>query len=169
VSGRVEYLYNDVLHDNRSYTGVGKGQYPDYWDPIVDRVVTAYNQANGFEPGDANYLDANLVKAMIRVESGLNLRAYNIDPMQVNVPGDWVPRKLDFGLTKGVAPEPELGIAAGVGWLDYKAYVYNVSGEPVSFRGWDATVTRYNGGGDPNYLSKVQTQYNTLTCGKPSC
>lgn len=163
------YLFNQLAHDNRSYTGVAKGQFPDWWDPIVDRAVGAYNLSNGFSPGDAEYLDTDLIKAQIRVESGAKMTAYTNDPMQVNVPGDWAPEKANYGLTRGVAPGPVLSIGAGIEWLSYKAYTYDATGTPVTFRGWDAALTRYNGGGDPNYLSKVKTQLQNLSCSKPPC
>jgi RHS repeat-associated protein len=152
------YLFNQQAHDNLSYTGFAKGQYPSWWDPIVDRAVGTYNQSNGYSLGDPAYLDPALIKAQIRVESGTNMSAYMNDPMQVNVAGDWVPEKSNIGLTKGVAPGPVLGINAGIDWLSYKGFIHDATGAAVTFRGWDAAVTRYNGGGDPNYLSKVKDQ-----------
>jgi RHS repeat-associated protein len=152
------YLFNQLTHS-----------YPSSNNSIVDRAVAQYNAEYGYSTLDPEYLDPNLIKAMIRVESGVNLTAYNNDPMQVNVNGDWVSDKADIGLVQGVAPGSDLGIQAGVEWLtNYKAYAYDANGNAISFRGWDAAVTRYNGGGDPNYLSKVKTQFNILQCGKPS-
>jgi soluble lytic murein transglycosylase-like protein len=145
---------------------VAKGVFPNSWDPIVAQTVSAYNEKWGFVPTDAEYLQPNLAKAMIRVESGSNMNAYTNDPMQVNVGGDWVPEKTQYGLTQGISPGPTLGISAGVDWLSYKAYTYDAQGNPATFRGWDAAVTRYNGGGDPNYLQKVQTQLQNLGQGK---
>jgi hypothetical protein len=164
------YLFNDGMHDNRSYTGVATGQYPNWWDPLVDRAVGSYNQSNGLSPRDAAYLDSALIKAQIRVESGTNMNAFLNDPMQVNVPGNWVPEKANLGLTRGVAPGPVLSIGAGIDGLSCKGYIHDATGAAaVTFRGWDAAVTRYNGGGDPNYQSKMKAQLQNLTCSKPPC
>jgi hypothetical protein len=122
-------------------------------DGFIDGAVGAFNRSGDAGPVP---LPADLVKAMVAVESGHNMSAYTSDPMQVNVPGDWVPRKASWSLTRVVAPGQALGIVAGIGWLSYKAYTYDSSGNRASFRGWDAAAARYNGGGDPNYLSKVQ-------------
>lgn len=139
-----------------------KPKYPNSLDPTIAKVVAEYNKSNGLVPGSSEYLDPKTVRAMIRVESGTNMNAYENDPMQVNVPGDWVPEKSKYGLTRGQVPGATLSIEAGVEWLSYKAYEYDATGTPVRFRGWDAAVTRYNGGGDPDYLSKYKDQLSHL-------
>jgi len=125
-------------------------------DGFIVVVTTAYNFGRGFGAPPAEAIPADLIQAMVAVESGHNASVYASDPMQVNNPGDWDPRKAQYGLTQGVAPGQYLGIMAGIQWLIYKSYRYDSTGAAVSFRGWDEAVTRYNGGGDPNYLSKVQ-------------
>jgi RHS repeat-associated protein len=139
-------------------------------DAIVDQVVARYNSANNFTPGDAEYLNPDTVKAMIRVESGCKKKAYKNDPMQVNNPGDWDDDKSDLGLTKGVAPGQQLSIEAGVQWLAKKAYIHDAQGNPT-FGGWERGVSHYNGGGNPNYMNKYHQQLNRieLTCPKSNC
>ena len=119
-------------------------------------ATIAYNFGRGLGAPAAEALPSDLVMAMVAVESAHNASAYASDPMQVNNSGDWAPRKAHYGLTQGVAPGQYLGILAGIQWLSYKAYRDDSTGARASFRGWDEAVTRYNGGGDPNYLSKVQ-------------
>jgi hypothetical protein len=162
---------NLIPHDDRSYKGVAKGAYPDWWDPIVDREVAAYNDAHVFELGNRAYLDPALIKAMIRVESGFDMKAYRDDPMQVNnstktIRRDWDEKKAKFGLEKGVAPGPAKGIRAGIQWLNYKAYLHGDNGKPVKFLGWDSAVKAYNGrgtgAGNPNYVSDVKKQLQIL-------
>lgn len=132
-------------------------------DPTINSDVDKYNMARGLSSGNAEYLDATLVEAMVTVESGYNASAYKSDPMQVNNPGDWVPEKGSVaGLTKGIAPGQSLGIQAGIAWLTYKAYSRSAWNAPLTFRGWNSAVTRYNGGGDPNYLSKVQAAQSAI-------
>lgn len=136
------------------------------WDPTIQSDVGQYNSDNGFSASDSAYLDPSLIEAMVSVESGHNIAAYFNDPMQANNQGDWTPQKANFtGLTQGRAPGPGAGIQAGIAWLTYKAYSYNAAGAPVSFRGWPSAVTRYNGGGDPNYLTKVQAAQDSINNG----
>lgn len=55
----------------------------------------------------------------------------------------------------------------GIGEV-WQAYTYDANGDDLSFRGWASAVTRYNGGGDPNYLQKVTTQYQSIKgCATP--
>jgi RHS repeat-associated protein len=122
-------------------------------DGFIDGAVGAFNGSADAGPVP---LPADLIKAMVAVESGYNRSAYINDPMQVNVPGDWVARKAEWGLVRGSAPGQAVGIVAGIGWLSYKAFRYDSSGNRASFLGWEAAAVRYNGGGDPNYLSKIR-------------
>jgi hypothetical protein len=138
-------------------------RYPHAWDSIVERVVAERNRRNGVKPGDPTYLDPDLVKAMIMVESAFNRHAYDTDPMQVNKPGrDWVEDKAALGLKQGVPPGHDLGIQAGVAWLDYKSYHYDDRGRKTSFRGWPNSVTAYNGGGNPHYWADVTAALNLI-------
>ena len=132
---------------------------------MIEAAVGRYNSSKGFVSGMNEYLDPSLVEAMVAVESGYNNSAYTGDPMQVNVPGDWVKEKTGYGLTKGVSPGAELSISAGIGWLVYKSYSRATWDGPLTFRGWDAGVTRYNGGGDPNYLAKVKAAQASILGG----
>jgi hypothetical protein len=146
--------------NNQGKNSTKQKPYPNHWDAKVDKYVAEYNKKYGFKPGDAEYLDPNLVKAMIKQESGYDLKAYNADPMQVNNPDDWVDEKAKYGLTAGVAPGPDLSIQAGIGWLRYKAYGRKHVGDPLKFKGWPQAVHDYNGGGIPNYVKEVYEKYN---------
>jgi hypothetical protein len=120
--------------------------YPKTLDPTVERHVAEYNQAHGLKPGDREYLDPNLVKAMIRQEAGYNLDALIRDPMQVNAfIGDWDKQKAGFGLVEGVAPGADLSVKAGIQWLRRKAYLHDDHGDERRFIGWPKAVQRYNG------------------------
>jgi RHS repeat-associated protein len=146
------------------------GLFDNTTNSIVDQVVTDYNSAHGLQIGDTEYLDPDTVKAMIRVESGCNQKAYQNDPMQVNVSGDWVPEKSKLGLTKGIVPGQQLGIEAGVQWLTRKAYLHDAQGN-ARFIGWDRGVARYNGGGNQNYMNQFYKQLQTiqLVCPRRNC
>lgn len=140
--------------------------YPNHWDAKVDKYVAEHNAKYGYKLGDAEYLDPNLVKAMIKVESGYDLNAYNTDPMQVNkYTRDWDDKKAKYGLKEGVKPGADLSIRAGIGWLYYKAYEYDGHGHK-RFKGWRDAVQSYNSRnpkkGDPHYAEKVFQEY--LTC-----
>jgi hypothetical protein len=129
--------------------------YPRTLDPTVERYVTEYNQAHGLKPRAPEYLDPDLIKAMIRQEAGHDYDALIRDPMQVNGPdGDWDRQKSKFGLRKGVAPGADLSVKAGIQWLRQKAYEHDDQGNETRFRGWPQAVQRYNGR-LPDYSDQV--------------
>jgi hypothetical protein len=129
-------------------------RYPHALDSYVEQVVAKHNESSGAKPGDPTYLDPNLVKAILMVESAHDRHAYAADPMQVNKPGDWDRRKATLGLQDGVAPNARLSIQAGVAWLDYKAYAYDGKGGK-QFVGWPTAVQKYNKRGGTAYWPKV--------------
>jgi len=143
--------------------------YPTNLDPIVAAKVAAFNKMNQADPGDDVCMDPDWIRAIIRVESGHDLKAASRDPMQVNNTGDW-PKNDDYkaqiGLTKGVPPGPELGVRAGLDWLESKANRYDSKGRPTEFLGWDEATRRYNGGGDPRYMEKVGKAYRDIKQGR---
>ena len=128
--------------------------YPKTLDPTVERHVADYNRARGLKPGDMEYLDPDLIKAMIRQEAGHNYDALIHDPMQVNNTGDWADGKAQLGLSKGVAPGADLSVKAGIQWLRQKAYRHDSQGAEARFRGWPQAVQRYNGR-LPDYSEQV--------------
>lgn len=112
------------------------------------------------------YLDPDWIKAMIRVETDYNQAEYLSDPMQLNKPADWSAYKGKIGLTKGVAPGADVGVTAGLGVLNARAYRVDASGKHLQFRGWKEATQRYNGGGDPQYLEKVEKAYQDIKNGR---
>jgi hypothetical protein len=147
--------------------GPAKAQpYAPALDRTIDEKVAAFNKMNQANPGDDVYLDPDWVRAMVRTESGYNPRASASDPMQVNKAGDWDDYKSDIGLSKGVPPGPDLGVRAGLDWLDSKAYHYDKRGNPTRFLGWPEATRRYNGGGNPHYLQDVQKAYQDIKAGR---
>jgi len=145
---------------------VSRPRYPSDLDPVVQAKVAAFNKKNEADPGDDVYLDPDLIRAMIRVESAFNRRAHAHDPMQVNNRGDWDDYKAEIGLKRGVAPGPDLGIRAGIDWLESKAYHYDGRGRATTFKGWDRAVHDYNGGGNPHYLEQVKRAYGDIKAGR---
>ena len=177
AAGRVQSLGPDLplLNPDDSYPLGGMATartlaFPHTWDPIVEREVAKFNKMNQADPGDDIYLDPDLIKAQIMVESGHNLKVYNSDPMQVNTVDDWDGKgsnpghKVTLGLQYGVQPGPDLGIRAGLGWLDAKSYIHDGSGQPGPFIGWERAFKRYNVG-DPHYWEKIQSAYSYIKSG----
>jgi hypothetical protein len=129
--------------------------YPKTLDPNVERHVAEYNQTYGLKLGDREYLDPDMIKAMIRQEAGYDLDALIRDPMQVNAfTGDWDDKKSDLGLVKGVAPGADLSVKAGIQWLRRKAYLHDSRGRESRFIGWPQAIQRYNGN-LPDYSDQV--------------
>jgi hypothetical protein len=139
--------------------------YPRTLDPTVERRVAEYNQTHGLEPGDREYLDPDLVKAMIRQEAGHDMDALIRDPMQVNAyPLDWDQQKANYGLTKGVLPGADLSVKAGIQWLRRKAYLHDGQGRESRFIGWPKAVQRYNAR-LPDYSDQVWDHLGEIKAG----
>ncbi len=96
------------------------------------------------------------VKSWLIQESGGNAprsrAAWNTDPAQVNVPGDWSDWKSDLGLTKPTRRNEgtfDGNLSAALGWLCRKGFW--ASARPVRanperfFDGWFDAFRRYNG------------------------
>ena len=95
------------------------------------------------------------VKAQMIEESGgsgpVSRAAWETDPLQVNVPGDWDEAKRALGLLKPARRNEgsaSLNIAAAVKWLSRKGF--GASGKPAAnrpegfFDGWRTALRRYN-------------------------
>jgi hypothetical protein len=132
-------------------------------DALILKLVNEFNadpaKALGASEGmliDIPYLDPALIKAMMIEETGGNgprsLRAWNVDPLQVNVPGDWSAVKKQLGLQKPSARNEgslEKNLRAGIRFLARKGY--GVSGASLQqrptayFDSWRVALQRYNG------------------------
>jgi len=87
--------------------------------------------------------------------------------MQVNNSGDWNDDyKATIGLKRGVPPGQDLGVRAGIDWLESKAYHYDGKGNATRFKGWPQATADYNGGGNPHYLPDVQKAYRDIKSGR---
>ena len=131
-------------------------------DRIIAKCVREFNRHRGAW-ADANRdqartipdITAELIKShMIQETGGGDSRsraAWNYDPMQVNVPGDWGNEKRDLGLTKPKnrnEGSAELNIRAAIKYLVRKGF--SRSGKPVrvvdeqEFWDWATALERYN-------------------------
>jgi hypothetical protein len=101
-------------------------------------------------------LDEDLVKAWAIQESGgfdaRSLAAWRVDPLQVNVPGDWNEFKSDLGIKMPAARNEgniRQNLMAGIILLCRKGF--GKSGQPPAnnpsgvFDGWKVALRRYNG------------------------
>lgn len=132
-------------------------------DAVILKVVTAFNadraKGVGAAPGaqvTVPELSPALVKALMIEETGgggpRSRKAWEVDPLQVNVPGDWSEAKKALGLKKPVARNEgslEGNLRAGVCYLARKGF--GVSGQPHAkrpgayFDSWRTALERYNG------------------------
>ena len=132
-------------------------------DALIARLVDEFNadkaEACGGAPAQAAKiadLTPALVKAHMIEESGGNgpasKAAWAVDPLQVNVPGDWGEEKKLVGLSKpsrrneGTA---ETNVRAAIRYLSRKGF--GSSARPAAdrpngfFDGWPKALQRYNG------------------------
>lgn len=135
-------------------------------DALIEKCVKEFNRHRGAW-ADANRAQARqipdltceLLKAQMIQESGgkdvRSRRAWAVDPLQINVPGDWNEAKAALGLAKPVRRNEgnlEPNVRAAVKYLVRKGF--SRSGRPVrllkdmDFRDWHTALLRYNGRSD---------------------
>ena len=132
-------------------------------DALIARLVDEFNADKaGWTGGTAaqaqkvGNLTAAIVKAHMIEESGGNgprsRAAWNADPLQVNVPGDWGAEKELVGLAKPSRRNEgsvEQNVRAAIKYLSRKGF--GSSGKPAAsrpsgfFDGWPKALQRYNG------------------------
>jgi len=132
-------------------------------DELILRLVAEFNaeqeEWTGATEGQKRSvvpLDPVLVKAHMIEETGgndpLSRAAWAVDPLQVNVPGDWNRYKSYVGLKKPRHRNEgtrEKNIRAGISYLARKGF--GRSGQPAAnrpdsrFDGWRMALERYNG------------------------
>ena len=132
-------------------------------DALIIRLAKEFNLGKaewcGSTPDQAAKvadLDPALVKAHMIEESGgggsRSRAAWEVDPLQVNVPGDWGDEKLLVGLKKPSARNEgtaEGNVRAAIKYLSRKGF--STSARPAAerpkgfFDGWPRALQRYNG------------------------
>lgn len=131
-------------------------------DALILRLVKEFNAnkaawigGTAQQAAKVSDLTPALVKSIMIEESGggsaVSRAAWEKDPMQVNVPGDWDSAKALAGLRKpSNRNEGSLAgnMRAGIKWLVRKGF--GVSGKPAAerpagyFDGWSTALKRYN-------------------------
>ena len=147
------------------FKGFEDDRYQEH-DGIIVRCVDEFNRNRaawaGATPAQAKripVLTTALVKSHMIEETGgrdaKSKAAWDVDPGQVNVPGDWSEAKKGIGLSR---PEkrnegtPEQNIRAAIKFLVRKGF--GVSGQPAArrpsgvFDDWKTALRRYNGRDD---------------------
>ena len=141
-------------------------------DALIARLTAEFNANKaagcGGTPGQAakvGDLSPALVKAHMIEEAGGNdprsKAAWAVDPLQVNVPGDWGPEKTKVGLRRpsrrneGTA---EQNVRAAIRYLSRKGF--SKAASPAAerpqgyFDGWRAALRRYNGRRDRTHTNR---------------
>lgn len=144
------------------FRGFEDARYQQY-DAMIARMVRDFNANKakwcGGNPDQAAKIadiTPALVKSHMIEETGGNgprsKAAWAVDPLQVNVPGDWGPEKESLGLkrpTKRNEGTAEQNVRAAIMYLSRKGF--GSSGKPAAarpkgfFDGWPTALTRYNG------------------------
>lgn len=142
------------------FTGFASNRYQQH-DAIIREVVIDFNNNKAARVGCSAEqaskipdIDESMVKSWMIQESGgsdvRSLAAWRVDPVQVNVPGDWSDNKTDLGLSKPIARnEGNLkdNLKAAVALLGRKGFGKsgNAPKPDATFDGWDRALQRYNG------------------------
>ena len=147
------------------FRGFEDDRYQEH-DALIVRFVDEFNrsraawagatpeQAKGIAP-----LTTAIVKSHMIEETGgrdaKSRAAWDVDPQQVNVPGDWSDAKANLGLRKPSKRNEgtvEANIRAAIRFLSRKGF--GVSGQPAGrrpsgkFDDWQTALRRYNGRSD---------------------
>lgn len=147
------------------FKGYEDARYQRY-DAVIEQAVAELNQRPELWVGCTEEqgrwitgLDPGLVKAWLIQESGggdpRSRAAWDADPAQVNVPGDWSEQKADLGLkpprsrNQGEAGD---NIRAALRYLARKSFGRAAQAPAKrgtsSFDGWRTALERYNGRSD---------------------
>lgn len=144
------------------FRGFEDDRYQQY-DALIIRLTAEFNankaRASGATSAQAAKipdLSPTLVKSHMIEESGGNgprsIAAWAVDPLQVNVPGDWGPEKALVGLVKPRRRNEgtlENNVRAAIRYLARKGF--SASARPAAerpkgfFDGWPKALQRYNG------------------------
>lgn len=147
------------------FKGFEDDRYQEH-DGLIVRFVDEFNRGKanwaGATPAQGKKIPAlttALVKSHMIEETGgrdaRSLAAWDGDPQQVNVPGDWSEAKAALGLKKPSKRNEgtvEGNIKAAICFLARKGF--GVSGQPAAkrptgtFDGWQTALRRYNGRND---------------------
>ena len=147
------------------FKGFEDDRYQEH-DALIVRCVDEFNRnraagagATAAQAKSIPALTTALVKSHMIEETGgrdqKSLAAWDVDPEQVNVPGDWSDAKKDLGLekpTKRNEGTAEQNIRAAIRFLARKGF--GVSGQKASnrpggkFDDWQTALKRYNGRSD---------------------
>ena len=147
------------------FKGFEDDRYQEH-DALIVRCVDEFNRGRadwaGATPAQGKKIPAlttALVKShMIEETGGRDTRsraAWDVDPQQVNVPGDWSEAKAALGLKKPAKRNEgtvEGNIKAAIRFLARKGF--GVSGQPAAkrptgtFDDWQTALRRYNGRSD---------------------
>lgn len=162
---------NDVILDRMAewrirrvpvFRGFEDDRYQEH-DALIVRCVDEFNRGRASWAGATSAqgrqipaLTTALVKSHMIEETGgrdtRSLAAWDSDPMQVNVPGDWSDAKMDVGLSKPARRNEgsaEQNIRAAIKFLVRKGF--GASGRRAgarpsgTFDGWQTALKRYNG------------------------
>ena len=152
---------NDVLG---LYPDIFKGFENDRYqqhDKLIEELVNDFNKHKkeyaGCTEEQANSipdLDENILKSMMIQETGggdkRSRAAWNVDPLQVNVPGDFGEEKKCLGLKKPKKRnEGSLkgNLKAGIMYLVRKGFGRSGKApcDTATFDGWKDAIRRYNG------------------------
>ena len=157
------------------FRGFEAARYQQH-DALIARLVAEFNanKAKGCggtlaQAAKIPDLSPALVKSHMIEESGGNgprsKAAWQVDPLQVNVPGDWGEEKRLVGLSKpskrneGTA---EKNVRAAIRYLSRKGF--SVSARPAAerpsgvFDGWDDALRRYNGRRDRTQTDRYYSE-----------
>ena len=173
IEGWIAKWFPSKIVRKKPSTTVGKSGLPVFrgfeaaryqmHDALIARLVKEFNRdkakgCGGTASQAAGIADLTpaLVKAHMIEEAGGNgprsKAAWNVDPLQVNVPGDWGEEKLLVGLTR---PEKrnegsvEQNVRAAIRYLSRKGF--STAARPAAdrpksfFDGWKKALSRYNG------------------------
>ena len=144
------------------FRGFEAARYQEH-DELIARMTAAFNRdkagwCGGTKEQAAKISDVSpaMVKAHMIEESGgrgeRSVAAWKVDPLQINVPGDWGEEKLLLGLAKPRQRNEgsvEGNVRAAIMYLARKGF--GASGRPARerpngfFDGWLRALQRYNG------------------------
>jgi hypothetical protein len=150
------HIFQGPIGAIKGYPEDGRHAWRANNDPAIVAAVNRHNIERKLYPGDAEFMTPKLLKSLMMEESGDagDRAAFERDPFQVNVRGDWAPEKSSIaGLQQGQAMTPQISAYAALKWLAFKGRKVEIGPGGKTylgpFRSQYEAIRDYNGRTDP--------------------
>lgn len=173
------HVFQGPIGAIEGYPEDGRNAWRAFNDDAIVAAVNRHNAERNLYPGDAEFMTPKLMKSWMMEESGGHRAAFERDPLQVNVPGDWKHTGPDkervLGLRQGQVMTPASSAEAALGWLAHRGRLHRDEENKVyrgpywtsyeALRNYNAN-TKYEGRDETNPSNRHDNRYADRILGR---